>query len=227
MEKIIIWQNGRDFQIYRFHRSFIFWLGEAKYLPSPLRKMCTREILKHQQFGKQATVHQLDPWLPCAQPHKQGDWGSWEGQRTWDNCQNPSLTSFATWKTIYQVKWNHSSLGIWLGFPHSHESKQSLREAPKLSTPRHTESTLFPMRHLSEPYSEQQGAPEAVQGQVAKEVLQHCRLQGKPQLLFQLDIKLSSSNDKCLGLFTTIKPHSEGLVNNIQRQKSKRILKSK
>lgn len=35
------------------------------------------------------------------------------------------------------------------------------------------------MRHLSEPYSEQQGAPEGVQGQVAKEGLQHCCLQEK------------------------------------------------
>lgn len=83
-----------------------------------------------------------------------------------------------------------------------------------------------PQQRLSEPYSEQQGAPEAVQGQVTEEVLQQRRLQGKPQLLLQLDTKLSCSNDKGLGLFTTLNSILSE-VDKIQRQKSKLSLKSK
>lgn len=116
---------------------------------------------------------------------------------------------------------------IWLGFLHSHEQQpESLREAPKLCTPRHRESRTFPNSELSEPYSEQQGAPEAVQGQVTEEVLQQRRLQGKPQLLLQLDTKLSCSDDKGLGLFTTLNSILRE-VDKIQRQKSKLSLKSK
>lgn len=112
-----------------------------------------------------------------------------------------------------------------LSWTATRKSERSTKIVPPQTDTERNVLHQTPHQRLREPYSEQQGAPEAVQGQVAKEILQHCRLQGKPQLLLQLDIKLSSSNDKCLFLFTTLNFILR--VDSIQRQKSKQILKNK